>query len=248
MITTKAFRQLLPAALVILSVAFSICVSSNALAQDSKINRRTPPTAESHTPESSSVKADEATFAYEFSQPDFYLKHIVIQHDSSGRGKIEFERLNEGVVSEPLQISPVALARIIGYYTALGFLESNTNYQSERQFPHLGTVRLTMQREPRKRTVEFNWTNDKSVAELREEYRRLSDQAVFVFDMEVARQNQPLNSPKLLEGLETLLRRRGLSDPKQLVPLLNEITTDEHLPLIARNHASRLLKKINETK
>lgn len=214
-------------------------------AQDSKVNKRTAPAIEpTPAPQAAAVPADDATYSYEFKQPDFYISHIVIEHDSAGHGKINFERKDEGEVTEPFEVSPKALARILGLYEALRFLDSSTNYQSERQFPHLGTVRLTMSRRDRKRTAEFNWTNDKSAAELREEYRRIGDQAVFIFDMGVARANQPLNAPKLLEGLEILLKRNSISDPQQLVPLLTEVTTDEHLPLIARNHASRLLKKI----
>jgi len=30
------------------------------------------------------------------------------------------------------------------------------------------------------------------------------------------------------------------------VPLLRDLITDEHVPLIARNHASRLLKRIEK--
>ena len=230
-------------------MAFSILVfvSQPVDAQNSKINKRTPPALET-TPETAVVSSDDSIYGYEFTQPQFFIKHVIIEHDSNGRGKFSFERQNEGLVSEPLQISPAPLNRILSLYNTLGFLDSNTNYQSEKQFPHLGTVRLTMQSKTRKRTAEFNWTNDKPASELREEYRRLADQALFVFDMEVARANQPLNAPKLLEGLESLLRRNGLSDPEQLVPLLTEITTDEHLPLIARNHAGRLIKKINKTK
>lgn len=250
MIIKKEVRQFLPAALVRLSVAFSILVfvSPPVGAQNSKINKRTPPAAEAATPEATPVSSDDSRYGYEFTQPEFFIKHVIIEHDSNGRGRFSFERQNESLVSEPLQISPAPLNRILTLYSTLGFLESGTNYQSEKQFPHLGTVRLTMQRQTRKRTAEFNWTNDKAAAELREEYRRLADQALFVFDMEVARANQPLNAPKLLEGLESLLRRNGLSDPEQLVPLLTEITTDDHLPLIARNHAGRILKKINKTK
>jgi hypothetical protein len=46
--------------------------------------------------------------------------------------------------------------------------------------------------------------------------------------------------------MEMLLVRDGLSDPYQLVPLLKELRTDEHIPLIARNHADRILKKIEK--
>ena len=49
-----------------------------------------------------------------------------------------------------------------------------------------------------------------------------------------------------MEELEIQLKRNGLSDPKQLLPLLKDITSDEHLPLIARNHAARLIKKIEK--
>ena len=79
-----------------------------------------------------------------------------------------------------------------------------------------------------------------------EQLERIADQAIWIFDIAVARESQPLNAPKLMEEFELQLKRNGLSDPVQLVPLLEEISTDEHLPLIARNHALRLLKKINK--
>lgn len=188
-----------------------------------------------------------ARFSYEFTQPQFYLRHIVIEHDASGQGRITFERLNEEVpIVENLEISATAMGRIASLWQALRFLDSTTNYQSEKQFPHLGTMKLTMVDGERKRTAEFNWSNVAEAAELMKEYRRIADQASFVFDLSVARENQPLNAPKLMESLESLLKRNGLSDPQQLAPLLKEISSDERVPLIARNHALRLLAKINK--
>ncbi len=129
---------------------------------------------------------------------------------------------------------------------ALRFLESQENYQAEKQFPHLGTMRIGMAQGARKRTAEFNWSNNASASALVTEYRRVADQAIFVFDISVARENQPLNAPKLMEYLESAMKRNWLSDPQQLIPLLKEISTDDHLPLIARNHALRLLKKLEK--
>jgi hypothetical protein len=244
-IKKEAFRQFLPAALM-LSVAFCIFSSGSVTtcAQDSKVNKRATQPEVAATPERTTLKSDGTIYGYEFSQPNFYVSHIVIEIDSTGEGKLTFERTNEGPAIEQLEISTSAVARITALYQALNFLDSNTTYQSERQFPHLGTVRLTMQRQGRKRTAEFNWTANKAAADLSNEFRKIADQALFVFDMQIARENQPLNAPKLLEGLETLVKRNGLSDPQQLVPLLKEISTDDHLPLIARNHAMRLLKRI----
>ena len=190
---------------------------------------------------------DSTRFSYEFTQPQFYIRHITIEHDASGRGKITFERLHEETAfEEPLELSPAAAARVLGLWQSLRFLDSQENYQSERQYPHLGTMRLRMERDSRKRTAEFNWTNNKDASSLAEEYRRAADQAILVFDISIARENQPLNTPKLMDEFELQMRRNGLSDPRQLLPLLKDISTDEHLPLIARNHALRLIKKIEK--
>jgi len=103
-----------------------------------------------------------------------------------------------------------------------------------------------MEQGSRKRTAEFNWTSQKDAFMLASEYRNAADQAILMFDISVARESQPLNAPKLMDQMESMLKRKTLSDPRQLIPLLKEITVDEHLPLIARNHAARLLIKIDK--
>jgi hypothetical protein len=190
---------------------------------------------------------DTSQYSYEFNQPAFYIHHILIEHNTYGEGKITFERLGENTpIVEPLKLSSTALGRILGFWRQLGFLDSSENYQSAKQFPHLGTMRFHMENGDHKRTAEFNWTNNKDAAALNKEYHRVADQAMFIVDMSIARENQPLNTPKLMEQLESLLTSGDLSDPLQLVPLLHELTTDEHIPLIARNHATRLLKRLEK--
>ena len=190
---------------------------------------------------------DTTRYSYEFTQPAFYIRHILIEHNAAGEGKITFERLGESTpIIEPIELSVGALGRILGLWEQLGFLDSHEDYQSAKQFPHLGTMRLHMEIGDRQRTAEFNWTNNKPAAALNREYHRVADQAMFVIDMTIARENQPLNTPKLMEQLESLLNSSGLSDPLQLVPLLRDLTTDEHIPLMARNHATRLLKRIEK--
>jgi hypothetical protein len=175
------------------------------------------------------------------------INHIVIEHDTNGRGTVTFERLNEETpIVEPLNLSSTALDRIKSAWQALQFLDSNIDYQAGKQFPHLGTMKLGMQQGERKRVAEFNWTNNSNASTLVNEYRKAADQAILIFDISIARENQPLNAPKLMEAMESLLKRDALSDPKQLLKLLQEMSTDEHIPLIARNHALRLIKKIQK--
>ncbi|MEJ7618179.1 MAG: hypothetical protein WKF30_14720, partial [Pyrinomonadaceae bacterium] len=188
-------------------------------------------------------------YSYEFTQPEFYTRHIVIEHDERGRGKITFERKNEmSALTEPIELSEVALGRIASHWNALRFLESQDSYQASKQFPHLGTMRLKMQRGTAARTAEFNWTSNRSVSSLIDEYRRIGEQAIFIFDIKLAREMQPLEAPKIMSRLEMLLSRNGISDARQILPLLEDLTTDERIPLIARNQADRLVKKIKKLK
>lgn len=235
-------RHLLPVAFIVLSAAVF------GLAQQPPGNKQNA------RPESTIVQPltrengkTSTHYSYEFTQPQFLVRHILIEHDENGRGRISFIKQNEETpVEEPLVLSVAATARIGALWQALRFLDSTETYQADREYPHLGTMRLKMEQASRKRTAEFNWTSQKEAFMLVNEYRRAADQAILVFDISVARESQPLNAPKLMDQMETMLKRNMLSDPEQLVPLLKEISVDEHIPLIARNHASRLLKKIQK--
>jgi len=195
----------------------------------------------------SAATASAVRYSYEFTQPAFFIRHILISHDENGRGEISFERKdNDVAIVDPIELSTPALSRVKALWDALRFIDSNASYQSEREFPHLGTMRLGMTKGERVRFAEFNWTHDANAFALVNEYRRVADQAIFIFNITLSRENQPLEAPKLLDELDKLYKRNGLSDPQQLVPLLGELSNDERIPLIARNHAARLLKQIQK--
>lgn len=196
-----------------------------------------------------SAPVEDVSYSYEFKKSDFFIRHIRIKHDRRGRGEISFERQGDvEPIVEPLELSEHSRTRITALWDALRFLDSSATYQADKQFPQLGTMWLRMKRGTQERVAEFNWTHDPNAKALADEYRRASNQAIFVFDISVARQNQPLDTPKLLDRLDIYLKRAEISDPQQLVPLLRDLHTDERLPLITRNHAERILKKIEKLK
>jgi len=234
-------KQVLPAAFIVLSAAIFTWAQDSSKQNVRPERVSAPPTASTAAPSS-------AKYTYEFTQPKFYIKHIVIEHDATGRGTITFERLDEGVpVVESIELSTSALVRIKALWQALNFLDSDKDYQAGRNFAHLGTMKIGMQDGERKRVAEFNWTDDDSASSLVNEYRRAADQAILVFDISIARENQPLNAPKLMEVMESYIKRKALSDPHQLIPLLTDMSTDEHIPLMARNHALRIIKQIQKS-
>jgi hypothetical protein len=229
--------------LTLLMMALSVA----GFAQEKRNDRRpADPAPSPHAEEPQRPPATTIHYTYEFNQPDFVVSHIVIQHDSNGRGEVTFVQRTETPIVEPLQLSAAAMGRIFGLWRDLRFLDSNENYQAAKNFAHLGTYKISMDDGVKKRTAEYNWSDNKTAWALAAEYRRAADQTILVFNIKLAREMQPLNSPQLLTELESMLTRNELSDPKQLVSLLTELKSDEHIPLIARNHADRILKKIEK--
>lgn len=201
------------------------------------------------TPGAASADAQASTrYFYEFRQPDFVVSHVQIEHDAAGRGSVTFERKGDAeAITEPLQLSPAALQRITSLWAALNFLEGQTNFDSANtKLANIGTTRLRVNRDGRERAAEFMYSVNRDAFQLADEYRRAADQAVLVFELGVARENSPLDTPKLLERLDIMLTRKGLSDAEQLLPLLRDLSTDERLPLIARNQVARILKKLGK--
>ena len=110
----------------------------------------------------------------------------------------------------------------------------------------MGKVEIKLKKDGHERTVTFNWTVNKDARFLMDEYRRISNEYLWKFEMSTARENQPLLTPGLIDALDSYLGRNEISDPPHLLPFLTQLSTDERLPLIARNHLSRLIKQIEK--
>ena len=215
--------------------------------EDEKGTGEVPASVRAGVPAKPKEDPNAAHYVYEFKQPDFFVYFVRIEHDDSGRGQIRFERRSDTEqITEPFTLSPAALARVRGHWEALGFLDSQANYQGERNYPRMGQTRLTMRRGGRERTAEFNYSQNENAQGLANEDRKASEQSVLVFELEIARESQPLETPKLINKLDTLIERDYLSDRLQLVPLIRELTEDERVPLVGRNQAARILKKLEK--
>lgn len=189
-------------------------------------------------------------YKYEFTQPNFIVKHVIIEHDDAGKGKIIFEKkdMDEPAI-DPLQLSPVSLVKINNLLKTLNFIDSTEDYQSPmRDYGHLGNYEITVTRDGKTRTAKYNWSENLDARALSNEYRKIGEQSVWIFDMSVARENQPLEAPGLMDRLDSMLKRDEISDPPQLLPMLKKLSNDERIPLIARNHATRIIKNIENKK
>lgn len=192
---------------------------------------------------------DTPNYFYEFSQPAFVVSKILIEHDESGKGKISFMKsISDELITDPIRLSSAALERINNALTALNFFDSTESYQYEKDYSHLGNITIKIKKDGKTRETKFNWTTNVEAKALADEYRKIGNQYIWMFDMNLSRVNQPLESPKLMDMIDSYIKRNEISDAAQLVPFLKELGDDERIPLIARNHAARLLKQIEKNK
>lgn len=188
-------------------------------------------------------------YFYEFERPGFTYSRILIEHDEAGKGKISFIKDgSDELVTDPIDLSDMTMANIRRTLTALNFLDSTENYQYSRDFSNMGNTTITVKKDGRERTVKYNWTDNKDAKFLMDEYRRISNEYTWKFEIGIARENQPLQTPGLVDALDGYIQRTEISDPQHLLPFLGTLSNDERLPLMARNHVTKLIKQIEKIK
>ena len=215
-----------------------------------KRNER-PDTGQSTSPADTNVikAVVEPPYFYEFTQPKFTITKITIKHDEAGKGSLTFYKGQfDEPITEPVALSQATLDKITATLTALDFLNSTEDYQYEKDYSHLGNIAFRLKKDGRQREVHFNYTTNKNAKEWADEYRRISNQVIWMFDMNVSRENQPLDAPRQVDALQSYMERNEIADPNQLIPFLQGLTDDERIPLIARNHAGKIIKQIEKQK
>ncbi|HEX8637992.1 MAG TPA: hypothetical protein VF692_08020, partial [Pyrinomonadaceae bacterium] len=221
-----------------------------------KKNERPAPQTNSSENGSQTAKSNSApgksvaqpVYFYEFSQPAFLISQLRLELDENGKGQISFVKKNyDELITDPVQLSAAALARIKSAFEELKFLDSNESYQHEKDYSHLGNVKIKVKKDGRERETAFNYTSNLKARQLADEFRKIGQQFIWIFDINLARENQPLESPRLFDALDSMIRRNEVSDAAQMIPFLKELSDDERIPLISRNHAAKLIKQIEKT-
>lgn len=209
-----------------------------------KLNSRPEaPAAEDNSPH----KMSAATHIYLFERPGFMYPRVEIRHDDAGSGVITFEKMDlDEPMDDPIELSPATITALNAAFSRLNFIDSSEDYNSKKASVATGTISITLKENGRSRTATFSWSDNADAKFLMDEYRRISNEFIWKFEMQVARENQPLETPRLMARLSSLYQNNDLPDPPHFLPLLKQLANDEILPLIARNDADRLTKAIEK--
>ena len=193
--------------------------------------------------------AAEASFKYKFENARFYISVIEIDLSANGTGELRFKRgESDEIIDRKLKLLPATIARIRQLYDATHFIDSSEEYQDKKDFSHLGWVSLSAKQGQRERKTRFNYTANKEISELSDIFRAIATQEMHLFDIETSERYQPLDLPRLLDTLENDLNLKRVAEPEQLIAMLREISGNDTQPLIARNHATRMIDSIKKGK
>lgn len=188
-------------------------------------------------------------YVYTFERPGFVYSNLKVEHDETGKGRIWFKKDSfDEPLDDPIELSAATMEKLNGAFTALNFIDSTEDYQHERDFSNMGNVTITMNRDAKTRTAKFNWTDNKHAKALMDTYRAIANEYTWKFEFTLARTNQPLFTPGLIDTLDSYISRNEIADPPHLLPYLTQLSTDERLPLMARNHVVKIIGKIEKAK
>jgi hypothetical protein len=189
-----------------------------------------------------------ARYHYLFENPRFTTPFQEIDFDGQGRGEYRFKKKDQDEMVLKLDLSAALVSQIRLLFDDLNFLASTEDYQHKKDFSHLGNMTITYARDGKERTVKFNYTENQSLNRLAELFRGIATQETRMFELEAIRANDAISTPAQLRLLESELKSKHIADPDRFTPVLEEIKLDEGVPLIARNHAERLLQTIRKGK
>lgn len=187
-------------------------------------------------------------FKYTFENPKFTTPFQAVEFDGEGRGQFRFQRKDQDEIANQLQVSPTVVAQVQTLLSELNFLASTEDYQHKKDFSHLGTMTISHARGGQERTVKFNYTDNAAMSRLADIFRNIVTQETRAFELETTLANDPISMPAQLRVLEGELKGKHIADPERFAPMLINLKTDEAVPLIARNHADRLLQMIKKGK
>ncbi len=196
-------------------------------------------------------KSDASTdtkFHYLFENEKFTTPRIELEFGGDGKGEFRFKKKESEEIANKLAVTTMVLGQISALLAELNYLESHENYQHKKDFSHLGTVTIDIAHSGKHRKVQFNYTDNPAMNKLANLFRNIATQETRVFEIETIRQSDPISTPAQLRFLDSELRSKNIADPERFVALLQDIKLDEGVPLIARNHADRLLKDIKKPK
>lgn len=196
---------------------------------------------------SSDHTVGQTEYYYRFESTMMDMSLAEVRFNQAGQGHFVFRRKHD---EEPIRLDisllPDTVRQIDAYLDQMQFLTSREDYQSKRDFSHLGTITWRVRQGERERQVSFNHTQHPVMRDLSNLLRHVVTQETRLFTLQLVRQYEPLGLDKELMALQREINNGWIAEPVKFVPLLRELQSDENILLMARRRAGEILQRIKK--
>ncbi len=202
--------------------------------------------AQSHAP-ARAAENGAVEYYYRFDNPQLDVVRSELQFDERGVGSFRFQTKEQAeAITTPLQLLPETIAKIQRLMGALRFLESNGNYQGERDFSYLGVSTIRVKKGLHVREANFNFSRNPSANELASLLRSVTYQEYRVFTIDLARRHDPLDLDRQMRALEREIKNGWFPEPKKLLEMMRVIAADPDLLVMVRRRAESIVRSIEK--
>ena len=192
--------------------------------------------------------ADFSSFTYCHDNTRGPYETQCIQLDANAQGTVKFKRRGAETALDSILLSTAARQKFLTLLAATNYLEHPETFESGKKIADLGAKHLTIETPAGKRDGTFNYSMRKDVTDLSNFFEGLLNQETLSFDITNAMQFERLSIPKRLEQLQNELKGNRISDPENLVPLLDKIQANQQIMNYARAEAGKIKQEIQTKK
>lgn len=195
--------------------------------------------ASSATP--SGVSGATITFrkVFKSSYPEF----VEIKVSDSGSGTYDIRQLDEEPNPHPLNVGSALAQRIFQLAATLHNFQG-ANLDVHRRIANLGQKTLTYDKGSENHSVTFNYTLNDSATQLLDIFEGIAREEGDLADLQRTTKYDRLGINDVLTQVESDYNKKLLPEPDRLLPILDQIASDEKIIDIARERARTLATHI----
>lgn len=172
-----------------------------------------------------------------------YPEFVEIKVDESGSGTYDIRQLDEDANPQPMKVEPSLVQKIFELASKLHDFDG-IDLEIHRRIANLGEKTFRYDRGGESHSVTFNYTLDRSAAELLDIFEGLSRQQTDLSDLVRTMRYDRLGVNDVLLQIQKDYDRKLLPEPEQLLPPLDQLAADSHFIDIARERARNLAARI----
>jgi hypothetical protein len=177
------------------------------------------------------------------SSPEFLSLRI----GSDGQGTYDSHKLADPSSPRPMQISAATTAQIFSLMRSLQDFRG-LDLDKHQKVANLGFKTLTYQNGQETATVQFNYSEDRSVQQLIDLLEMISSVEERITQLEYSMKYDRLNLPQILLQIQGDIEDGYYTEASLLIPTLEKISSDPHYLHLAQARAREIESRIHRKK